>query len=230
MEIVKKNLVSIICGVVALFTLVAVFVWPLDGYYETLQEKAKKRADVQGKVNGLLSKSRNLPVFDPNNPTGSRLSKFPSQQIITIGSKAVKGEHQISDKTYTEAIRLNESNHPLVIANILPNPISQVAAINFRGALQERLDKLRTEDLAAGVPPTDREVEERKDALWKSMENEIIKVNGEPSQTSLDQVMARYLDRAGKLKDEMKKEMATKNKVYVDPSVVMAVSPTGGRR
>src|SRR5947199_363716 len=52
MEIVKKNLVSIICGVVALLALVAVFVWPLDGYYQTLQEKAKKRAEVQGKVSG----------------------------------------------------------------------------------------------------------------------------------------------------------------------------------
>src|SRR4051812_42547258 len=98
MEIVKKNLVSIICGVVALLALVAVFVWPLDGYYEDLQTKTKKRADVQGKATGLLNKTRTLPVFDPNSPTGKPLPKFPSQQIIKLGTAAVKAEHQISDK------------------------------------------------------------------------------------------------------------------------------------
>jgi hypothetical protein len=41
---------------------------------------------------------------------------------------------------------------------------------------------------------------------------------------NLDQIMARYQDKLNKLPDEMKAEMATKNKMYIDPLAVMRVS------
>ena len=64
MDIVKKNLVSIICGVVALVALVAVFIWPLDGYYTDLKTKTTARAAIYKKVDDLMGKSRSLPVLD----------------------------------------------------------------------------------------------------------------------------------------------------------------------
>src|SRR5205823_10879188 len=124
MEIVKKNLFSIICGVVAIAALVAVFLWPLDGYFDTLKSKAEDRAKVQTKIVGLLGKQRNLPVFDPNNPTASKLTKFPSRTIIALGTKAQQGVAASSEKVVTDSLKLNEQGHELVLNGSLPSPIT----------------------------------------------------------------------------------------------------------
>jgi hypothetical protein len=224
MEIVKKNLVSIICGVVAIVALVAVFVYPLGGFYSDLKTKAEERARVQGTMEGLLNKQRTLPVFDPNDPTTANLNKFPSLPIIKLATNAQKGVTAMADKVVATALQLNERGHQLVLPGSLPTPISQPVAIKFRRALQEALDRLRTQELLAGVPPTSEEFNNRADVIWKSMEKDIVMVDGQP--TNLDQVMARYQDRINKLPDEMKKEMATKNKMYIDPLNVMQVSPS----
>src|SRR4051812_38085554 len=102
MEIVKKNLVSIICGVVALAALVAAFVWLLDGYFTDLKGRVEKRAALEKKVQALLSKPRMLPVFtnDPAKPDGDRLTKFPSREIIAKGNQAQKAVRTQSEKAY----------------------------------------------------------------------------------------------------------------------------------
>jgi hypothetical protein len=222
MDIVKKNLISIICGVIALLALVAVFVWPLDGYYETLKTKAEDRAKVQGKITTLLGKTRTVPVFDPNNPTATNLPAFPSETLIKRGKAAQQGVAGTSDNVVNLAIQLNERK--LVVPDSLPTPANQPIAIKFRSNLQAALDHLRTDELLAGIPPTSEEFNNRADILWKSMQKDIIVVDGQP--TNLDQVMARYQDRINKLPDEMKAEMATKNKMYIDPINVMRVSPS----
>jgi hypothetical protein len=222
MEIVKKNLVSIICGVVALAAIVAVFVYPLGGFYTELKEKAQERASVQGKVNSLLNKSRGFPNFDPNETTTASLNKFPSKAVINAATEAQKGVTGNADKMVNTALQLNERGHGLVLPNSLPSPISQPIAIKFRRTLQDALDHLRTEELLAGIPPTSEEFNNRADVIWKSMQKDIVMVDGQA--TNLDQVMARYQDRINKLPEEMKKEMATKNKMYIDPINVMRVS------
>src|SRR4051812_43665113 len=223
MEIVKKNLVSIICGLIAVMALVAVFVWPLDGYYETLKTKAENRAKIQGKISGLLTKSRTIPVFDPNNPTATSLTSFPSKTVIDRAKVATQGVAGTSDKVVALAVQLNEYGHDLVLPNSLPTPRDQPIAIKFRRVLQDALDQLRTEELLAGIPPTQEEFNNRADVIWKGMQKDII-VLPDNTTPNLDQVMARYQDKLNKLPDEMKKEMATKNKMYIDPLAVMRVS------
>jgi hypothetical protein len=226
MEIVKKNLVSIICGIVALIAIVAVFVYPIGGFYTDLKTRAEEHAAVQSKIDTLLNKSRVLPVFDPNDPTTANLNKFPSKAIINLATEVQKGVTGSADKMVATALQLNERGHGLVLANSLPSPVP-VIAIRFRSTLQDALDHLRTEELLAGIPPTSEEFNNRADVIWQSMKKDIvILADGQPSQQSLDQVMARYQDRINKLPDEMKKEMATKNKMYIDPINVMRVSPS----
>jgi hypothetical protein len=223
MEIVKKNLVSIICGLVAVMALVAVFVWPLDGYYETLKTKAEDRAKVQGKISTLLSKTRVIPVFDPNNPTPANLPAFPSKTLIDRVKTATQGIAGTSDKVVQLAVQLNEYGHELVLPNSLPSPMNQPIALKFRRVLQDALDQLRTTELLAGIPPTLEEFNNRADIIWKGMQKDII-VLPDNTTPNLDQVMARYQDKLNKLPDEMKAEMATKNKMYIDPLNVMRVS------
>lgn len=221
MDIVKKNLISIICGVVALLALVAVFVWPLDGYFETLKENASKRADQYKAMNTLLSKQRVAPIYDPNNPNPVKLTKYPSKTIIDKGDLAQKAVGKQSEAMYDFAVQLNQKGHELVVPNTLPSPVNNSDALGFHNKLQDALKRLREDYLAAGVPPTEEERKSREEQLWKSMEKDIIVVDGQP--TNLEIVKGRFEAERLKLPDIMKNEMATKNKMYIDPLVVMAM-------
>src|SRR4051812_39726187 len=111
MDIIKKNLVSVICGVIALAALVAVFIWPLDGYFTSLNTKATQRAAKQQTIDGLLKKARKMPVFDPDNPTEDNLSRFPSAAVIKLGANAQKGVGKQSTQMYSAAVSLNQRGH-----------------------------------------------------------------------------------------------------------------------
>jgi hypothetical protein len=211
MDIVKKNLVSIICGVVALVALVAVFVWPLDGYYTDLHQRATARAAVYGKVDGLLKKGRSLPVLDFNHPEVAPLLKFPSDYVIAVGKQAQEKVKTESKRVYDIAWQLNSTQHGLNVPGSLPSP-SAVVAINFRRNIQAAYDKLR-EELAAGVPPTPEERAIREGVIWQEIEKKQIVVGDQV--TNLPQIMEEYNERKRKLPEEMKQEMATKYKVYM---------------
>jgi hypothetical protein len=216
MDIVKKNLVSIICGVVALVALVAVFVWPLNGYYDTLHSKVSARAAVYSKVDTLMNKSRNLPVLDLTHPEPLKLTKFPSRDVIRIGESAQQGVKTQSERVYDFAWNLNLRGHGLNVPGSLPSP-SPVTAINFRRDIKAAYDRLR-EDLEAGVPPTPEERKLREDVIWKEMEKKRIIVADQV--TNEEQILAEYNERARKLPEEMKQEMATKYKVYMSQALM----------
>lgn len=224
MEIVKKNLISIICGVVALVALVAVFVWPLDGFFETLKGKANVRAQLVSKVTSLRNKARVVPTIDPNPNAqkAQRLTSFPSSKIIAMGTEAQKAMHVESVAMYDYAWKLNQKGHGLVVPGTLPEPTSTSAAFNFRRNLKDALDNLRTNDLAAGIPPTEEQLKIRKEAVAEEItKRDQVIVDGMP--TNQDLVDARIREAQDKLPDLMKKEMAEKNKMYIDPSTVLTV-------
>jgi hypothetical protein len=223
MEIVKKNLVSIICGVVALAALVAAFVWPLDGYFTDLKGKVEKRAALEKKVQGLLNKQRSVPTFtsDTSKPEADRLTKFPSREIIKKGEEAQKKVRQTSEKVYDAAWQMNNAGHPLVVAGSLPKPLNDTIAIGFQRKLKEALDAMRTERLMAGVPPTEEQLKNRQGQIWQEMQKKFVVVDGEVKNQ--EQVMGMYNAAIAKLPDQMKEEMATTWKMYIDPLYVMRV-------
>jgi hypothetical protein len=230
MDIVKKNLVSIICGVIALIALIVAFVYPLDGMISTLKANAARRAAVQQQVARLVGKPRTVPNFDPSNPVPAKLTQFPSNGIIEKARAAVKKVKVQSEQVYETALDINRRGHGLVVEGSLPVPVSQPLAIRYRSDLQAALDKLRLQELVAGIPPTDEELKKRADALWKQLETGIIIVSGKP--TNLEQVKRQYDELVLKLPGEMQKEMASSNKMYVDPATVMKVPasiPSDGR-
>lgn len=223
MDIVKKNLVSIICGVVALAALVAAFVWPLDGYFGELKGKVEKRAALEKKVQGLLNKTRTVPTFttDDSKPDADRLPKFPSKEIIKKGKDAQTLVRQQSERVYDAAWQLNNAGHGLVVPGSLPRPLNDTIAISFQRRLKEALDHLRTEELLAGIPPTPEAIEDRKGQIWEELKKKYIVVDGEVKNK--EQVDSMYQAAVAKLPDQMKEEMATKWKMYVDPLTVMKV-------
>jgi len=228
MDIVKKNIVSIICGVIALAAVVAVFVWPLPGYYDQLNADATKRAQRQQVIQRLLNQTRTVPNPNPNNPGAEQpLVQFPSTEVIDKGAKARADIEQQAKAIYYEAVKLNKkASKPeeLAVPGSLPKPFSDTLALKFHELLSEQLENLRTKVLGAGMPPTPTEIGTRQLQLWKGLEPSITYVGDQP--TNLDAVMARYQREAARIPAEMQKQYADRIKVYVDPTQVMTVPAT----
>ena len=187
---------------------------------EDLKAGATKRAALQQEIKSLTLKPRSVPNFDPSNPTPAKLAQFPSKDIIDKASQAVKKVHRDSEQVYDKAVDINRHGHDLVVKDSLPIPVSQPLAIRYRTLLQEALDKLRLQDLASGIPPTDEEKKNRADLIWKELEKKLIIVNDKA--TNGEQIKAQYDEAV----------MATSYKMYVDPLAVMKVPvaiPSDGR-
>ena len=80
MEILKKNLVSILCLVVALVAVGATF-YPLGGYFDQLQKDVDQSAGNGVQLSQLEKQSRSVPGIGPN-ATSLPLDYFPTQAII----------------------------------------------------------------------------------------------------------------------------------------------------
>jgi hypothetical protein len=221
MDIVKKNWLSITCGVIAIIALVVAFVYPLDGMIEELGTSVKQRVGVQATVDGLLRKRRVAPAFDPMTTEQVQLTQFPSNAIIKQAQDALKAVKSDSAKSYDAAWKLNRQGHDLVVPGSLPEPVNQQLPIDFRRNLEDALNRLREEELVSGIPPTDEEKKKRADAIWKVLSQKIIVVDGKP--VNMDAVTREFEKEKLELPARMEEEMATKKKMYVNPSAVMKV-------
>src|SRR3954454_10332265 len=107
MDLLKKNLVSVICGAVAILAVVAVF-WPIKGYYAELQTKLDDRAKVYSSMKALLTKERHLPVVDIHNPEPKKFDGFPNE-LANKEAKALIDKVKASATTmYSKAVDLNQ--------------------------------------------------------------------------------------------------------------------------
>src|SRR5579884_2829836 len=90
MDIVKKNWLSIACGVIALIAVAAIPTY-ISSQQKALQAKLKARQATYDQLKALQTKSRHLPVvsLDPNaNPAD--LTQFPGPKVIEAGLAAVQ--------------------------------------------------------------------------------------------------------------------------------------------
>src|SRR4051794_24827320 len=121
-EIIKKNILSIICGVIILLAIIAQF-WPISGIVASAQEQADARQKEFEKLNNLLPQktSRKLPVvsLDSNAPT-TTLDQFPGPKVIEEGQKATKAMAAQSAAVLEAAVTMNQ--HTLLSPGELPKP------------------------------------------------------------------------------------------------------------
>src|SRR4051812_1474754 len=90
MDIAKKNLLSIICVIVAVLAMVAVFVWPLPGKFAAIQAKADARKAEYESLKTLANKERKLPQTDLDPAAAQKkLEGFPTQTVIDKGNQLV---------------------------------------------------------------------------------------------------------------------------------------------
>src|SRR3954452_6672476 len=124
MQIVKKHILNIICGVVAIVALVAL-VWPISGWYTDLAEQATHAAKVSGDIQSLISAKRVKPIFSDNAAEGAQgepLERFPNREIIDDANQAMKDVNAQAEAARQAAIEVNRHGHDLLYTAALPAP------------------------------------------------------------------------------------------------------------
>lgn len=209
MDVVKKNVLNIVCGVIVLICVVALF-WPLGGMYDEDQAKLNSRQSVFNQIVSLDSAKRSWPV------TGEKkeLPGFPNPRLIEMGNGIAK---QVTDQAKAMQAELKEVNtHELLLADILPDPKDRRFA--FKQAFQEALQKLRAR-LKGGQPPTDQDIHEAANAAWfKSYETKILKVAGQ--EVNGQQIVDEWKKFAVTLQGTIRRQRASDITMYLEKDAV----------
>jgi hypothetical protein len=178
MDMVKKNIISIICGVIALGAVVASFI-PLGSQVDAWQAELTKADQTHKSIQGELTKSRKLPQVDPTKTEAEELPYFPSQQVIDQGKKIV-GEMQKESTTMRDtAVAMNK--HTLLVPQSLPVPPNQGVQFDFRIKYTDlmtvpgpgHLPKL-VASMKAGLPPTADELTKRKQEVADKITKDVV--------------------------------------------------------
>jgi len=232
MDMVKKNIVSIICGLVAIAAVGALF-WPTAGWTTELQaELDKSKSNYADKIDKLLNPKppRTLPLApDPNNPTADAppLTLFPTKVIIDKGEK-------FKDKVSTQAkemlAKVIEVNKHRPLLDI--NPKNPVQSYPFKRAYREWLGLDPAEDanavtvkqiLNAIEPPNDNEVKAEKDRIWnEQFKPKIYSIGGVEQNTA--QITGEFEKFIVGIEEKMRRDRAEHYKVYLDPEALESSS------
>ncbi|MEA2709318.1 MAG: hypothetical protein QOF78_1919 [Phycisphaerales bacterium] len=222
MEIVKKNIISIICGVVALAAVVVAFVI-VPGHQEQLQANVKTSQAAYESVNTLLTKPRQLPVVNPDNPEQKQLEQFPSETVIKQGEAITKKVEEESKAILAAAVEMNK--HRLLVEGSLPAPFDP-QKYQFRKGYQIALPlppqggamkSAFAAELNAGMPPTPDEMRLAAEALVKDIETRKLVFTAQGQPANGPQVKAEIDEATRKLPIGMRDKIAGGSRVYINP-------------
>src|SRR5688500_7824848 len=206
MEVVKRNLYSIICGVVAIIAVVLVF-YPLGGMFEGLQTKLDESEGDYTSINSLLGKQHTAPDVDLYNAEQRTLDRFPTPKVIQAGEAAVTKVREQSLKLLEQAMQMNRKA-PLV-PEALPAP-QGAAFSNFKIAYYRKLHDLR-QRLNAVSAPTEEDVTRRIEMLSREFQQNA-GLGNDLARADFD---AEIEMKKITIPDEMARERAAQGTIYV---------------
>ncbi len=224
-EVLKKNILSIICGVVAIGAIIASFI-PLGSYATELQGKLDKSKADGSAAKSLLDKPRNKPIVSPDASGAEPLGTFPNDKVNEAGQRITGLVEQQSLRMRQVAEEMNI--HKALVSGSLPLP-SPGVDIAFR----QEYTKLYTPGengelppivasteghppLKPATPPLEANVQAalaEAVALIRS-ENESRFNNAVTNQGEVQQLIA---EKSRLLPEEMRQAVAKSSLVYIDP-------------
>lgn len=171
MDIAKKNIASLLCGVVAIVAIVALF-WPVGGMYDGLQAHVDKSKQTYSQVESLRNAPRKLPTLilegDGEQLT---LDRFPNQKVVAVGLDKTRALTEQSKKMLDTVSQLNV-REPLV-PGTLPwarsQPRTEFPEIYLRELGQTELGWKTGLPLLlnATKPPTSDDITDVASDLWE---------------------------------------------------------------
>ncbi|GEM_PF-5700791 len=206
MEIVKKNILNIICGVVAVVAVVLWF-WPLGSWKSEAQAKLSQRATVNVAMQSLLKQPRSLPSVSLDGGTTQKLDVFPTPKVIAWADglkQKLADEAQLVKK---EAVAMNV--RPVLLEGVLP--VAQPTKdYEFREVYLKAVQALPGK-LRMGPPPTSEEIDAAIEKLWVTQyEPRVVKRDGIADPASL-QEQQEASDKESKLVPERLKQQRAKD-------------------
>jgi hypothetical protein len=244
MDIVKKNIVSIICGVIALLAIVASYI-PLGGWFESLGTEVRSRSSVYGSLNGLLTKQRSLPNVNLDQPTPPPLNQFPTDSIIRAADDV--NQRSIADISELQKKAVALSQRP-PIGNSLPRP-TNAQLFSFRDEYEQLMDvRGRISDpskrqtllvvkelapgisLRAGLPPSDAEIERIRASEHDRIVRAQLRRDDKGKPLNEAEVQEAVVKRMAEVPDELRKSVAASSAVYVNPDTLQVVDGIIGSR
>jgi hypothetical protein len=223
MAVLKKNLASIIFGVVAILAVVSVF-WPIGGWYQDLQTQLDRRASVGAQLTSLSTASRQMPTLSPDQTAPEQLTVFPTQEVINAGIAATGQVTTQAAAMVDAAVKANR-HADLLFPNSLPKP-DDSTRFSFAQKYQDATTNFARWQpiLNSGSRPTPEEVTAALQALRDKINNERLTYgpadsNGNRTVNPSSQQDAddEYNSESPDVKPRMETDAATKYSVYLEP-------------
>jgi len=215
LDVSKKNWVSISLGVVMLAAVIAIPTF-ISSQQEALQKTLNERKTVYDNLKRLKDKDRHQPVvsLDPD-AVAPKLTAFPNQATIDAGQASIKRVQEQSLQLKDMAVSMNA--HVQLLPGALPGPGDPY---RFKQIYNQQFKTVLPGKLQSATPPTDEEIKNRADEQTAKITSEAPtdKATGQVyNKEALQQNITAMLAR---LPEEMKREAATKHKMYMPPSAL----------
>ncbi|MGD0138375.1 MAG: hypothetical protein ABSD28_05820 [Tepidisphaeraceae bacterium] len=236
MDFIKKNIFSIVFGVIALAAVGALF-WPIGGLYAGLQTLLDARMQVNGTLERLANQSRSMPLLSPDETTPTPLEVFPTDAVIAAGTDANAQVHQQAQHLSDQATIANK--HDLLLPGELPTPSDQ-DRFNFAYKYSQEIDGYSRwqKILDSTSPPTSAEVDAAKGKLQLEINKQRLNYDagGNPTPDSEAEAAEQFAVESADVQPQMELERAQQHRIYllvppianslpVDPTIKVGSEP-----
>lgn len=192
-RLLRDNLLIVICIAVMLLSVVALF-WPVMPQMAQFKDQLDDAENDLRTVRNYMSRNEEIPSADPDEPMRTIQ--------LTVNPAAVDALNGIYDRmqaSYEQiinrAVNFNRAGHEPMLVGLFPqaspwetpDPIAYQAGAEYQAAFQQLHDQLN-----AGTPPTDQEIEQRLQEAEDQFLAETINGDvGAANQAELEQRKAR---------------------------------------
>ena len=219
MDIVKKNFLSILCGVIALVGVVLWF-FPLGGMYDTLQKEVDGSKQTYNEITTLRKQPRSLPNLVLEETEREQLGRFPNDKVIAKGKEATEAMKAQSDRMIGTVTDLNK--HELLVPGSLPVPQDGRTPIDFAQEYFARLgqgpdlwDAGLPAALKATLPPSPDELNEKAQQIYdEKYVKEIIQIGETNNKEDVDR---KFVKEMSELPDRERLRRAREYMIYLSP-------------
>ena len=219
LEVSQKNWISITLGVLMIAAVVAIPTF-ISSQQEALQKTLADRKIVYEKLSSLKAKTRHQPVvsLDPD-AVPPPLTAFPNQATIDAGKASIERVQQQSLDLKQMAVSMNA--HKLLLPGSLPGPGDP---FQFKAIYLQQFKTAIPDALQSATPPSDDEIKLRADSETARITGEAAKDKATGEIYNKDVLQQNIATMLSRLPEDMKREAATKHKIYMPPSA-LAVQP-----
>ena len=238
MDLAKKNIVSILCGVVALLCIVAVF-FPFGGMFAGLQEELDNAKKIGDDIQQVRNTPRNWPTLSSREEDRVALSSFPTENTYRVGSTMTQGWTTRAGNFLTNVVSLQEQSLKLLVPGSLPD--TRARQYEFVDTYRERFG-LKTDPITGkpqldrsiyrtilngGLPPTTEEVKFQQDQVAEQTRQRVEKTSG-GQVLNAEEVTAAVAAATGRVAENMRNERGRSFSLYVDPATALTPHPRIG--